>query len=222
MRNPRCSVSDPLEIHVMPMFRRLVSRLTVLVVAAAVFDRARNSFRRRRDAKPSGTLPSLGDVHPAARSAPRRRLGLQIVPLDRIVGTVRHPSQNTRDFRPLPRLRGANWRGRWQRIIRATDRLDVLPPIELIQAGEDYYVVDGHNRVAAALVNGGIEIDADVTQLLLPGTQPGRAMLDAGSLIGTDEVRQAGQGRRSRTVEQRSATEDVPRRDIPAATDPDR
>ncbi len=206
----------------MPSPRRLLSRLTVIVLAAAVFDRARGAFRRRRDAVARGVLPSLGDVHPAARSAPRRRLGLQSVPLDRIVGTVRHPSQNTPDFRPLPRLRGENWRGRWQRIIKATNRLDVLPPIELIQAGDDYYVVDGHNRVAAALINGGVEIDADVTQLLLPGTQAGRALLDAGSLIGTYEVRQAGQGRRSRTVEQRSATEDVPRRDIPGVADRDR
>ena len=140
---------------------------------------------------------------------------MRSVALDRIVGTMRHPSQNTADFLPLPHLRGANWRGRWQRIDRATDKLHVLPPVELVQVGDDYYVVDGHNRVAAARRAGAIEIDADVTQLLVPGvTQPGPATLDASSLVGAEEVRQAGQGRHSRTVEQRSATDDLSRREL--------
>jgi hypothetical protein len=128
---------------------------------------------------------------------------------------MRHPSQNTADFLPLPGLRGENWRARWQRITRAMDRLAMLPPVELIQVGEDYYIVDGHNRVAAALQAGGVEVDADVTQLLVPGvTQPGQATLDASSLIGADEVRQAAQGRQSRTVERRGAIEEVSRRDL--------
>ncbi|MEO5986795.1 MAG: hypothetical protein ABIW50_00280 [Candidatus Limnocylindria bacterium] len=162
-------------------------------------------------------------MHPAARTAPRRRLGVRSVPLDAIVGTVRHPSQNSADFRPLPRLRGANWRARWQRITRAFDRLEVLPPVELLQVGEEFYVVDGHNRVAAALRAGGVEVDADVTQLLVPGlTQPGQAKLDAGSLIGAREIRQAGQGRHTRTVEQRPTLDEVPRRDLISGPGEDR
>lgn len=205
------------------LLRRSIGRLTLILLVAAVFDRARDALRRRRDGPASephrraerGVLPSLTDAHPEARTAPRRRLGVHSVPLDQIVGTVRNPSQNSADFRPLPRLRGENWRARWQRITRAMDRLAVLPPIEVLQVGEEFYVVDGHNRVAAALLIGGVEIDADVTQLLVPGlTQPGQARLDAGSLIGASEVRQAGQGRQSRTVEQPSMTERVPRRDL--------
>ncbi|MCV0404383.1 MAG: hypothetical protein K5924_11875 [Chloroflexi bacterium] len=203
--------------------RRSLGRLTLILVLAAVFDRARNALRGRHDRRPTephrraerGTLASLTEAHPAARTAPRRRLGVRSVPLDQIVGTVRNPSQNSADFRPLPRLRGENWRARWQRITKAMDKLEVLPPIEVLQVGEEYYVVDGHNRVAAALMIGGVEIDADVTQLLIPGlTQPGQARLDAGSLIGANEVRQAGQGRQSRMVEQRGLTEDVSRRDL--------
>lgn len=211
--------------------RRSLGRLTLILVVAAVFDRARNALRGRQPRRPAephrraerGTLASLTETHPAARTAPRRRLGVRSVPLDQIVGTVRNPSQNSADFRPLPRLRGENWRGRWQRITRAMDKLEVLPPIEVLQVGEEYYVVDGHNRVAAALMIGGVEIDADVTQLLIPGlTQPGQARLDAGSLIGANEVRQAGQGRQSRMVEQRGLTEDVTRRDLagPPRRDP--
>jgi hypothetical protein len=95
------------------------------------------------------------------------------------------------------------------------ERLERLPPIDLVQVGDDYYVTDGHNRIAAARRAGGLEIDADVTQLLLPGvTQPGQATLDASSLIGAAEVRQAGEGRQSRTVEQRSASDEYSRRDL--------
>ncbi|MGQ0608414.1 MAG: hypothetical protein ACT4OQ_08140 [Chloroflexota bacterium] len=201
--------------------RRIAGRLTILLVLVTVLGRARDALRRRRsDAgrqrrAEREPLPSLASRHPAAGSAPRRRVGLRSVPLDRIVGTVRHPTQNTADFLPLPRLRGQNWRARWLRITGAMDRLATLPPIELVQVGDDYYVVDGHNRVAAALRAGGVEVDADVTQLLVPGTtQPGQATIDASSLIGTDEVRQAGRGRQSRTVEQRGAIDEVSRRDL--------
>lgn len=197
--------------------RSIGARLAVVLVVAALFGRAREAMQRRgrEAAAERAVLPSLFDRYPNATVAPQRRIGLRSVSLDRIVGTMRHPSQNTADFLPLPRLRGANWRARWQRINRAMDRLVTLPPVDLVQAGDDYYVVDGHNRVAAALHAGALEIDADVTQLVLPGvTLPGQAILDTSALVGNEEVRQAAQGRHSRTVEQRSVSDTIPRRDL--------
>lgn len=201
--------------------RRVGGRLAGLLIVLALARRVRDAWRRRgrkagqqrRSARE--VLPSLYDRYPGAGSAPRRRIGLRSVDLNRIVGTVRHPSQNTADFLPLANLRGQNWLGRWQRISRAMERLERLPPIDLVQVGDDYYVTDGHNRIAAARRVGGLEIDADVTLLLVPGvTQPGQATLDASSLIGAAEVRQAGEGRQSRTVEQRSASDAYSRRDL--------
>lgn len=196
-------------------------RLLQLALLFAIVGRVRRALRHRRQEAAEqrrserDVLPSIYDLHPGAGAAPRRRLGLRSVPLDRIVGTMRHPSQNTADFLPLPHLRGTNWQSRWQRITRATDRLERLPPVELVQVGDDYFVVDGHNRIGAAGRAGALEIDADVTQLLLPGvTRPGQATLDASALIGADEVRQAAQGRLSRTVEQRSAADDLSRREL--------
>jgi hypothetical protein len=137
---------------------------------------------------------------------------VRTVPLERIVGTTRHPSQNTADFLPLPRLRGQNWRGRWQRITRAVDRLAVLPPIDLLQVGNEYWVEDGHNRVAAARHAGALEIDAAVTQLLLPDLPPTeRGWTDASSLAGSEELRQAARGHHSRTVEQRMEVDELSR-----------
>jgi hypothetical protein len=202
------------------------SRLALAVLGLAVIDRARSSWRRRsaRNAHrrwvARAVLPSLYDRVPGASTAPRRRIGYRPVPLDRIVGTLRHPSQNTADFLPLPRLRGRNWEARWQRISRAMDRLAVLPPVDLVKVGDDYYVEDGHNRVAAALQAGAVAIDADVTELLLPGHAQTPLLPDAGALLGADEVRQAGMGRISRTVEQRSRTDELSRNDLARGTEP--
>lgn len=216
-------------MHVLRRLRRLLtSPLSILLVAAGVLVRLLGRWRQRgarlaalRLAERS-VLPSIYDRYPEAGRAPRRRLGLRSVPLDQITGTMRHPSQNTADFLPLPRLRGENWRGRWQRITRAMDNLLTLPPVDLVQVGDEYFVADGHNRVGAARQAGGVEIDADVTQLILPGvTQPGQGRLDRASLIGAEQVRLAGQGRHSRTVSPRPVEDRVTRRELGRATDED-
>lgn len=201
--------------------RWLIARLSLILVLAAVLGRAREAWLRRgRDAdqkkrEEREVLPSLFDRYPDATAAPRRRVGLRSVPLERVVGTLRHPSQNTADFLPLPRLRGQNWRGRWQRIDRAMTGLAVLPPVDLVQVGDDYYVEDGHNRVAAAKQADGVEIDADVTQLLLPGvTRPSQGVIDASSLVDSGVMRQAGSGRHSRTVVRRPASDSLSREDL--------
>jgi hypothetical protein len=163
-------------------------------------------------------LPSLYERHPNAAAAQRRPRGLQVVPIDRIVGTVRFPTQNTADFLPLPVLRGRNWDARWKRIQKAVDGLSVLPAIEVVQVGDDYYVVDGHNRVAAALRAGAVAIDADVTELVLPGSQPADFEHETGDvrtlLLGADEVREAAAGRQSRTSERRSRVDELRREEL--------
>ena len=130
--------------------------------------------------------------------------GVQIVPVDRIVGTNRQPSQVTEDFLPLPELRGQNWRARWQRIRGAIDRLAVLPPVDLIQVGDEYFVSDGHNRVAAAREAGMVGIDADVVELIVPGVEPSSpaAVPASSSLVEGRALRNAGEGRLSPTAEQ--------------------
>jgi hypothetical protein len=210
------------------VLRLLTSRLSLILVAAGLVARLWHSWRRRgtsvagRRPGERSALPSIYDRYPEASRAARRRLGLRSVPLEQITGTMRHPSQNTADFLPLPRLRGENWRARWQRITRAMDRLVTLPPVDLVQVGDEYFVADGHNRVAAARRTGGVEIDADVTQLVVPGvTQPGQGRLDAASLIGMEQVRLAGQGRHSRTVSPRPVEDRVTRRDLAGSSDED-
>ncbi len=134
-----------------------------------------HSTRRR-----SVPLPNLFDVHPEARDAPLRELGLVSIPIDEIVGTaVRGPAQRGLDFQPLPPFRSKNWEARWQRIRRATQEMRSLPPIDVLRTNDGYWVTDGHNRVAAAKAVGQVELDADVKGVVLPG-QP--IMRPSGSL----------------------------------------
>jgi hypothetical protein len=172
-------------------------------------------------------LPSLYDRYPQATTALRRPRGFQEVPLERIVGTTRHPSQNTRDFLPLPYLRGRNWEARWQRIQQAVDDLSLLPAVDLMKVGDDYYVADGHNRVAAARRAGAVAIDADVTELSIPGVTssetPTGPHRDAASLLlGADELRQAGAGRQSRTAEHRPNVDELRREELTRDEEPEK
>jgi hypothetical protein len=166
------------------------------------------SRRRRRD-----PLPSLFDRRPDALSASRHPRGVREVPIEAIVGTARHPTQNTADFLPLPSLRGKNWEARWQRIVQAMDDLAILPPVDLLQVGREYWVVDGHNRIGAARRIGAVAIDADVTELLLPGmTAEGHGGSIATTMVGSEEVRQAGEGRRSQRADFRP--DELPREEL--------
>lgn len=181
-----------------------------------IVERVGSAQSKRADAD---VLPSLYERHPKAGTAPRRPLGLHTVPVEQIVGTLRSPSQNSADFRPLRKLRGANWDARWQRILLAMERMKPLPPVELVQVGDEYYVNDGHNRVAAARRNGVVEVDADVTELVLPGVQrTTQTRQRQTGLVGSAEIRAIGAGRHSATVAALTPSDRMDRRQLAAAT----
>ena len=124
----------------------------------------------RLDALNRQPLPNLYEVHPEARNLVRREVGIRSVPVDEIVGTaVAGVDQRGRNFLPLPAFKSTNWQYRWQGIRRAMDAMAILPPIDLLRHAEGYWVEDGHNRVAAALYQGQVEIDANVMELVAPG-----------------------------------------------------
>ena len=52
---------------------------------------------------------------------------------------------------------------RWLGVARAALRGEHLPPVDLIRAGDVYYVRDGHHRISVARALGQREIDARVT-----------------------------------------------------------
>jgi len=91
-----------------------------------------------------------------------RRLGLQVITLDSIVGSVDRTREFDRRFRPT----SGQVRERWQRLALAQRRGESIPPIEVYRIGDMHFVVDGHHRVSVAHALGLKTIDAYVTEVL--------------------------------------------------------
>ena len=90
-----------------------------------------------------------------------RDLGVQLIPLDSIVGTVdRGRGEFDRDFRP-----SADVRARWERIAAARRRGEMMPPIDVYRIGELHFVQDGHHRVSVARAHGDTDIEAHVREV---------------------------------------------------------
>ena len=79
---------------------------------------------------------------------------------------------------------------------RVLSRIEVLPPIDVVRYADRYWVLDGHNRVAAALYAGQVQIDANVVELVPPDAVPSERPGDlAAVLTESRALRNAGEGR---------------------------
>ncbi len=90
------------------------------------------------------------------------RVGLSVVPLDAIVGSLDRAREFDRRFRPT----SGRVRSRWEHIAAAMRRGESLPPVDLVRIGEIYFVRDGHHRVSVARAIGRHDIDAYVTEVI--------------------------------------------------------
>jgi hypothetical protein len=135
-------------------------------------DSARADFARERRRRTLASVASRLRLEPddvsvmlpfeevlaALGRAGQRDLGIQLIPLDSIVGTVdRRRGEFDRDFRPSPGVRG-----RWERVAEARRRGHELPPIDVYRLGELHFVQDGHHRVSVARAFGDTDIEAHV------------------------------------------------------------
>lgn len=88
-------------------------------------------------------------------------VGVQVILIDRIIGSV----DKVRDFDPKFRPRSGDSRRRWERIAEAARRGESLPPIDVYQVGGMYFVRDGHHRVSVFRALGLDVIEADVRRV---------------------------------------------------------
>jgi hypothetical protein len=119
------------------------------------------SRRLRREPDDVGLILPFEEVVDALGRTGQVDRGLQVVPLDGIVGTVDRAVDFDRGFRPT----SARLRSRWERIAAASRRGEALPPISLFQIGDLFFVRDGHHRVSVAKSLGRDDIDAYVTEV---------------------------------------------------------
>lgn len=91
-----------------------------------------------------------------------RLRGIRTVPLDRIVGSVGRYNDFDDHFRPKPHVPSERLTG----IVEAMKNGRPLPPVKLYQIKDDYYVLDGNHRIAAANQLGHDEILADIIEFI--------------------------------------------------------
>ena len=107
----------------------------------------------------SRCLLKLADIEAHLEVHYRRDAGVQTVPMNRIRGSGDRAHDFDRDFHPLQ----YHTRSRWQGIALARQQGVALPPVDLIQIGDIYFVLDGHHRISVARAWGQNDIEARVT-----------------------------------------------------------
>jgi hypothetical protein len=129
---------------------------------------ARLAQRLRRDPDDVNLILPFDDVVAALGLKGESYLGLQSIKLDNVVGTVDSRRDFDRHFRPTSN----RVRERWERLALAQKRGESVPPIDVYQIGDLYFVKDGHHRVSIAIATGQETIDAYVTevQTVMPAT----------------------------------------------------
>jgi hypothetical protein len=141
---------------------------------------AQNDFVRARRAAALGRLGQRLRRHPsdvnlilpfeevieALGRIDEHDIGLRVITLDSIVGTVDRTREFDREFRPT----SARVRRRWERIAAAQRRGESMPPISVFRIGELHFVRDGHHRVSVARALRREDIEAYVTEV---GTRVG-------------------------------------------------
>ncbi len=125
----------------------------------AFFEDAVGLLRRR----PKDLLP-FDEVRRKLGLLTSRDRGVFEIPLDKIVGSVGKSREFTRTFWP----RREEIRARWQRVYAFIHSARGLPPIEVYQVGEVYFVLDGHHRVSVGRQIGLKVIEAHVTEFVSP------------------------------------------------------
>ena len=123
---------------------------------------ARLAQRLRRAPDDVNIMLPFDEVVAALGMRGERRLGLQTIRLDTIVGTVDSSRDFDRRFRPT----NGRVRERWERLALAQRRGEPIPPIDVYRIGDMHFVIDGHHRVSIAHATGAKTIEAYVTEVL--------------------------------------------------------
>src|SRR5919112_776211 len=109
----------------------------------------------------SNQLLSFDEVRTALGAVEQAYLGMRVVPVTKIVGSVGRHRDFDRAFLPSKPSLG----GRWKKIDQAILRAEELPPVSLYKIGDAYFVKDGNHRVSVARQQGVEMIDAEVVEL---------------------------------------------------------
>jgi hypothetical protein len=136
---------------------------TVAPYAHRLYSRARRAHQRKllraHLTRQNRRLFSLDEVEAQATVVQRYSIGTHTVALDEIRGSLSRTDAFDIDFYPAQE----RTENRWIQVATAILRSTSLPPVELIQLGDLYFVVDGHHRISVARTLKHAYIDAVIT-----------------------------------------------------------
>jgi hypothetical protein len=108
-------------------------------------------------------LVDLDDVLERATIQASHYAGIKTVNINCIRGTQGKGDDFDAEFNPINERTRSRWLGIALEKLRGRD----LPPVELVQVEDIYYVRDGHHRISVSRTLGQQFIEAEVTVMLL-------------------------------------------------------
>ncbi len=111
-----------------------------------------------------GNLLSFEHVRDKLKIRGQHYIGIQTIPIDKIVGSAGRYTEFNRAFLPTQDF----IRERWMRVYEAAHGQTGFPPIDVYKIGDVYFVRDGHHRVSVLKELGATTIEATVTELETP------------------------------------------------------
>ncbi len=126
---------------------------------ASVWNKIATAWKNRRG---KGEIKSFREKQRSEEAVDRRDLGIKGVLVEKIVGSVGRYT----DFDSQFRLKEDHEPYRLKRIKEAINTGKPLPSVELFKIKDEYYVLDGNHRVAAAKEFGHSSIDAHIIEYI--------------------------------------------------------
>ncbi|MGD2040655.1 MAG: hypothetical protein PVH11_07495 [Anaerolineae bacterium] len=167
-------VQNPLVSYAMASAAQPVveEKQRALRVALSLYNRARTRAWLRRLwsvlTQRRQCLLDLSEVEKQCSIRHRHYRGIQTVCLDQIRGSDGRCRDFDRAFYPSQEHN----RGRWLAIATLQESGTILPPVQLVQVGEIYFVQDGHHRISVARASGKACIEAEVVVWQVTGPLP--------------------------------------------------
>lgn len=158
-----------------------MSAETIAVESRLQYNRMKRQAQRqdliaRLQGKSNDLLPYEAIAHLLKNFEHKQLTEQRFIELDKIVGSVGRHREFTREFMPREGISFDRWAGINSAMLGASG----VPPVEVYQVGDVYFVADGNHRVSVARANGLREIPAYVTLIPVdPGLAPGDTLDEA-------------------------------------------